>query len=680
MLHLDPADVYGGAWGVLRESPDDVGWILPARDERRGDVHAAGRVPLDPNEVPFPARGAPVPSVAYASWSTMCPDPNAAATSLGNRRRFSLDLAAPKLCFGADRFIDALVDSGAHKYCEFKAVNQTWMLWDGRAHPVPASRAEVFRDRSMTPGEKRSLMRLLKRVVSHQAESDENLVFGSGDPDDANVAIGAPGSEWRGLGGASGPGRAGSRHPGAAAGDGGEDQNQNQNRDQTEDQTDPPCPDPRERFRECLSVRHGLSPRLASAVQYALALSDDESVLAGAGFRALGRYVASLGRFGPGVGAALTPAYGAGEFPQAFARVAAVAGATYVLRLPVRSYMLSQETEVETEATAEVEGSIPTGSDGKLAKGEKTKSTIREVTGIVTEGGQTIRCRALATSRCAAPWSVNKNAKKTSDTNGRKNGRRRWVSRGVWIVDGSAFPAGCDLGLLVVPPGRGPPGVPVHAAARVTQLSGAAVAVAPRGTFVLHASVSADADAADEGSTSAEDDLRGVLEMLAETDPVDRADPVDGEGGGSRHPGGESAPGDGDAGGDVAKGAGGVFPGVAKPRLVWGAFYRQSYDDDDDDDDDDDGAPANAATCPEPDASCDFLGAVRGAERAAARLFGPLRDAAGEKLRLFPGATAAAAAGGDVGVNGAGTSPTGGDEEDEMDALLRDIPGLPPAE
>ena len=47
----------------------------------------------------------------------------------------------------ADRFIDALVDSGAHKYCEFKAVNQTWMLWDGRAHPVPASRAEVFRDR-----------------------------------------------------------------------------------------------------------------------------------------------------------------------------------------------------------------------------------------------------------------------------------------------------------------------------------------------------------------------------------------------------------------------------------------------------------------------------------------------------------------------------------------------------
>ena len=118
MLHLDPSDAYGGAWGVLRESPDDVGWILPVRDERRRGVRGADAdpVPLDPNEVPFPARGAPVPTVAYASWSTACPDPNAAATYLGNRRRFSLDLAAPKLCLGADGFIDALVDSGAHKY------------------------------------------------------------------------------------------------------------------------------------------------------------------------------------------------------------------------------------------------------------------------------------------------------------------------------------------------------------------------------------------------------------------------------------------------------------------------------------------------------------------------------------------------------------------------------------
>ena len=55
---------------------------------------------------------------------------------------------------------------GAHKYCEFKALDQTWLLWEGEASPVPASRAEVFRDRSMPPGDKRALMRFLKRVVA----------------------------------------------------------------------------------------------------------------------------------------------------------------------------------------------------------------------------------------------------------------------------------------------------------------------------------------------------------------------------------------------------------------------------------------------------------------------------------------------------------------------------------
>ena len=41
----------------------------------------------------------------------------------------------------------------------------------------------------------------------------------------------------------------------------------------------------------------------------------------------------------------------------------------------------------------------------------------------------------------------------------------------------------------------------------------------------------------------------------------------------------------GGAGGVAEAKGDGVFPGVTKPRLVWGAFYRQSYDvvvDDDD--------------------------------------------------------------------------------------------------
>ena len=134
------------------------------------------------------------------------------------------------------------------------------------------------------------------------------------------------------------------------------------------------------------------------------------------------------------------------------------------------------------------------------------------------------------------------------------------------------------------------------------------------------------------GTSSAEDDLRGVLEMLVDVR--------------SRHP--ESAPGDGDIPGDVGGGAG-VIPGVEKPRLVWGAFYRQSYSAETD-------SPEDVA--------------VRAAERAAARLFGR-----GDGEKLFPDDTPSGAAAED-GDEVDRTNKNPDDEEDEMDALLRDIPGL----
>lgn len=45
-------------------------------------------------------------------------------------------------------------------------------------------------------------------------------------------------------------------------------------------------------------------------------------------------------RYGAGTGALLVPLYGAGELPQAFCRVAAVAGALYVLRRPLAAVLL----------------------------------------------------------------------------------------------------------------------------------------------------------------------------------------------------------------------------------------------------------------------------------------------------------------------------------------------------
>ena len=276
-----------------------------------------------------------------------------------------------------------------------------------------------------------------------------------------------------------------------------------------------------------------------------------------------------------------------------------------MLRLPVRSYIAAGDTVSE----------------------------------IVTVGGQRLRCGALAIAAEALGGS---DQNQTQNQNDR---RRKWVSRGVWVVDGAVFPAGCNQGMLIVPPGQGPPGTPDGCAVRVCQL-GAATSVTPEGKFVLHASATVEG----VGTSSAEDDLRGVLEMMVDV----RSQPLDTE---SAPGDGESAPGDG------------VIPGVEKPRLVWGAFYRQSYSAETDREEDV-ALPSNVATCPAPDASCDFIDAVRAAERAAARLFGR-----GDGEKLFPDDTPSAA-GAEDGDGDDRTNKNPDDEEDEMDALLRDIPGL----
>ena len=280
-----------------------------------------------------------------------------------------------------------------------------------------------------------------------------------------------------------------------------------------------------------------------------------------------------------------------------------------MLRLPVRSYVAAGDTVSE----------------------------------IVTVGGQRLRCGALAIAAEALGGCMGKQDPTQNDR------RRKWVSRGVWVVDGAVFPAGCNQGMLIVPPGQGPPGTPDGCAVRVCQL-GAATSVTPEGKFVLHASATVEG----VGTSSAEDDLRGVLEMLVDV----RSKPLDTE----------SAPGDGES-----APRDGVIPGVEKPRLVWGAFYRQSYSAETDREEDV-ALPSNVATCPAPDASCDFIDAVRAAERAAARLFGR-----GDGEKLFPDDTpsGAGAEDGDEDDRTNKNPPFAVDEEeDEMDALLRDIPGL----
>ena len=678
MLQLDPADAYGGAFGALAESPGGVGWDVPssANLERRAatrDGRASDFSDADEDgetAIFFPALGAPVDARARVGATSYC---SPATPSGSSRRQFSLDRSGPRLALGAGAFVDVLVRSGAHAYVEFKALDATAIFSrDARGTPgfraVPASRADVFRDKTLGLTEKRALMRVLKRVV--RLAERGGVVVGAGDPDAADAAVGAPGSEWRAA--SDGP-------PGH--------QNGGSSLPEEEDALAPLY----EREDELFSValeRLGLGAPRASAslaVRFALALSGDDAETARRGFESLTAYLASLHRFGPDVGAALLPMYGAAEFPQAFARLAAVRGATCALRVGARRAYVESIKKKKPE---------PNSSDA-----------TEPVVVVVTAGGQRLRCRALAAA-ADATTRIPSPAKKTREENAeastlKENATRatRWISRATAVVDGACvfFPSEAHAPeeegsaarskrerstLAVFPPGS-VRGAPTGAAIRVAQL-GAATGACPRvqpkddenasgGWRVLQASV-----ASSHPKGSAEDDLRGVLELLADTSSLR------GYGAETRETPSEAATKSADV--SVAENAENAESAKEKetraehprassserrsrPRATWVSFHREVAPDD---------AqtfvaswsalPRNVVTCPGPDARADFADLVAVAEAAAARLWGV------EASKRFFSPAAPDRDDGAAGAADRGTR-TGDSDEDEMDALLRDLPG-----
>ena len=266
VLHLDPCEAYGGEWGVLApdtgaDGSSTFGWRLPPTPATPPSPSPSPPPSSpSPGEILLPALGAPARAFGPASRFSSSRGSIAPGGDLALApNRFILDLAAgAKLATCAsDPLVDALVASGAHKYVEFRSIARTWMYWDGAFAPVPASRAEVFRDATMAPGEKRALMRTLKDAVA-RAEA-AGVAIGTGDPDDANRAIGAPGSEWKSA--------TEKKDPAATTGPSVEESPEPKRERRSNDASS---------FAEDLASR-GLSPRVAAATQYALALCDDAS-------------------------------------------------------------------------------------------------------------------------------------------------------------------------------------------------------------------------------------------------------------------------------------------------------------------------------------------------------------------------------------------------------------------
>ncbi|KAK9820564.1 hypothetical protein WJX72_011702 [[Myrmecia] bisecta] len=107
----------------------------------------------------FAPVGSALSSGLYSNFSLE----RAAGADLDASRDYNIDLA-PKVVYCCGPMIDLLLSCGAQNYLEFKLVQGSYMWREGKLRQVPCSRADVFKDRSLGPLDKRLLMRFLKNA------------------------------------------------------------------------------------------------------------------------------------------------------------------------------------------------------------------------------------------------------------------------------------------------------------------------------------------------------------------------------------------------------------------------------------------------------------------------------------------------------------------------------------
>ncbi|KAJ2596731.1 hypothetical protein GGF39_003330 [Coemansia sp. RSA 1721] len=186
---------------------------------------------------------------------------------LADDRRYSLELA-PKLALCRGPMIDLLINEGIGDYVQFKGVEHNYVVRDTQLDRVPETKEDVFASTSLSLIEKRKLMRLLS-VVADDDQCQRLL-------DEASVA-------------------------------GEED------------------------FAMFLQNRFRLDGKLLDAVMYAVArVGYQQKASAVDGCGRVRKYIKAMGRYGRM--AYLCAMYGgASELSQAFCRLCAVSGGTYIL-------------------------------------------------------------------------------------------------------------------------------------------------------------------------------------------------------------------------------------------------------------------------------------------------------------------------------------------------------------
>ena len=321
-------------------------------------------------------------------------------------RFFNID-SSVRLLFGSTSSIDAILASGISKYLEFKSVEGIFFLerQSGDFCAVPCNKGEIFTSKLLNALEKRSLMKFLQLTIDWGQNQEGNTVTTLNERELAH---------GRSL-----------KRP----------QNKKQTVQQQEQPEESPCTS-EDDFRSHLDSLK-VSKRLQDVIIHALCLHGGGTLRSEDALKFLYQHINALGKFGET--AFLSILYGSAELPQAFCRMCAVWGGTYVLRRAVSSLIVSPCSDGTSRVTA-----------------------VRDST------GKLVKCRAFVCN--AEDWPLKK-ARMTSVFS---------ISK-ICIVDTHVL--SLERSFAVIPPETH--GLGNSSAVYIVQMD-SSVAVAPEGSVVLH--------------------------------------------------------------------------------------------------------------------------------------------------------------------------------------------------
>ena len=397
-------------------------------------------------------------------------------------RDFNIDTTS-KVLFGSSSMVDLMIASGVGNYLEFKSFEGLYFMVEGgddRIWKVPCSRTDVFNTTMLGALEKRSLMKF------HQFAADWGRINCGTEVTSLNeseLAIGR--SLYR---------------------------PQNKQLASSGYNVDAFIDKPFEDFLTDCKI----SPKLQRIVIYALCCHKApmrRTYLTRDALNDMYMHIDSIGRFGET--AFLTPLYGASEVVQAFCRMSAVWGGTFILqRTLVSVAAVKKESDDEAVPVSEravhdnyvdkvngAESGMPVSTNANIPKED---TVVRSGRLTVTDStGNSVNCDAFVCGASQWPGAPTSNTLKVSCTS-------------VWL--GAVVPL--PRSIIIIPPG---PSAGQHQAAGIGNShavhiiqTDASTNSAPEGAVVLHMSTLLEFADIDADTESSKKDWRARAQIHSE--------------------------------------------------------------------------------------------------------------------------------------------------------------------